>query len=314
MSIIGTGVYCNTRINGGGEQSARWIANQLNAPIISLTGDDWKNTIADKQVWYMNDSVYKLLKDDDFKDVIRNAYVILNFTNGGIQKQAWLKDKVHKFFFLNKQKRDEFQAACVEELKCIPKVALPPPVEISKYLAINRIYNRETIVIGRHSRISLKYPKEPEKMYEILSERLPDVRFHFQIPHPAIAKRFRDNPRFRFYKWNEKPIDDFLGDIDIYLSIINPNTNEQGPRTLMEAMASGLPCVVENRDGMKERMINGHTGFLVTDEDEAIDKTIMLCESKEMRFSMGHNARIEAKTFDPELWIKEINNGNKVGN
>lgn len=308
MSIIGTGVYCNTRINGGGEQSARWIAGRLNAPIISLTGDDWKNAIADKQIWYMNDSVYKLLKDDDFKDVIKNAYVILNFTNGGIQRQGWLKDRVRKFFFLNIQKRNEFQTVCADELKDIPKVSLPPPVEIDKYLAIERDYNRTPIVIGRHSRISLKYSKEPEKMYEILSEKLPDAHFHFQIPHPTIVKRFKDNGRFRFFKWNEKPIDSFLNDIDIYLSIINPNTKDQGPRTLIEAMASGLPCVVENRDGMKERMISGHTGFLVNSGEEAISKTIMLCESKDMRFRMGCNARNTAKTFNPELWIKEINN------
>lgn len=307
MSIIGTGVYCNNRINGGGEQSARWIADRLNAPIISLTGDDWKNTIADKQIWYMNDSVYKLLKDDDFENVIKNAYVILNFTNGGIQRQGRLRDKVRKFFFLNTQKKNEFQTVCTDELKDIPKVALPPPVEIDKYLAIERDYNRTPIVIGRHSRISLKYPKEPEKMYEMLSERLPDVHFHFQIPHPAIAKRFKDNDRFRFYKWNENPIDTFLNNIDIYLSIINPNTKDQGPRTLIEAMASGLPCVVENRDGMKERMINGHTGFLVNNEEEAIDKTVMLCEGKKMAFEMGCNARNIAKTFNPELWIKELN-------
>lgn len=310
MSIIGTGVYCNNRIDGGGEQSARWIAGRLNAPIISLTNDDWKNTIANKQIWYMNDSVYKLLKDDDFRNVIKNAYVILNFTNGGMQRQDWLRGKVRKFFFLNKKKRDEFQAACVAELKDIPKIALPPPVDIDKFLSIKRDYNRTPIVVGRHSRISLKYPSEPEKMYEILAERLSDIQFHFQIPHQRIAKRFKDDPQFRFFMWNEKPVETFLNDIDIYLCIINPNTNEQGPRTLIEAMASGLPCIVENRDGMKERMINGHTGFLVNNEEEAISKTIMLCKSKEMRLSMGCNAQIEAKAFNPELWIKEINNAN----
>lgn len=308
MSTIGTGVYCNSRIEGGGEQSARWIANRLNAPIISLTNDDWKDTIADKQIWYMNDSVYKLLKDDDFQRVIKNAYVILNFTNGGIQRQQWLKNKVRKLFFLNEQKRGEFQDNCVIELKDIPKVVLPPPVDIDKYLGIERS-DRTTIVIGRHSRISLKYPGEPVKMYETLSERLPNTQFHFQIPHPKITKRFKDDPQFKFYAWNEKPIESFLSDIDIYLCVINPNTQEQGPRTLIEAMASGLPCVVENRDGMKDRMVNGHTGFLVNDEDEAIEKTVMLCESKVMRTRMGRNARSTASFFNPELWIKELNNG-----
>ena len=310
MSITGTGVYCNNRIDGGGEQSARWIANRLGAPVVSLTGDDWKESIFEKQIWYMNDSMYKLLKDDDFKNVIRNACVILNFTNGGIQRQGWLRDKVRKFFFLNTTKRDGFQAACVDELKDIPKVVLPPPVEINKYLAIDRVYDREPMVIGRHSRISLKYPPEPEKMYEILAEKLPDAEFHFQIPHKRIAERFKDNPRFKFFAWNEKPVTEFLRDIDIYLSIINPNTNEQGPRTLVEAMASSLPCIVENRDGMKDRMVNGCTGFLVNNEEEAIDKTVMLYEDKKMTYEMGHNSHNKAKSFDPELWIKELSNGN----
>lgn len=313
MSITGTGVYCNTRIEGGGEQSARWIAGRLGAPLISLSNSDWKNTIAEKQIWYMNDSVYKLKDDEDFQKIIRNAYVILNFVNGGIHKLAWLRDRVRKFFFLNNDKMNGFQSACVPELKEIPKVVLPPPVDVKKYMLIEREYNRNPVVIGRHSRISLKYPKQPERMYEILAEKLPRAEFHFQIAHPAIIKRFKDNSRFRFYSWNEKPVTDFLENIDIYLSIINPNTNEQGPRTLIEAMSSGLPCIAENRDGMKDRMINGHTGFLVSDENEAIDKTVLLYNDKQMMCTMGMNARNIAETFNPELWIKEINHGDNMG-
>ncbi len=54
-------------------------------------------------------------------------------------------------------------------------------------------------------------------MYETLAERIPDAQFHFQIPHQKIAKRFKDDPQFRFYAWNEKPVETFLSDIDIYL-------------------------------------------------------------------------------------------------
>jgi len=312
MSTTGIGVYCNTKIDGGGEQSAKQIAKMLGCPLYSLTTDEWKNHQPEMQVWYMNDAVYRLFVPENidyFKFNVMNAkkvFIILNFVVGGMNKQKWAKDYVKKFLFLNKEKRDGFLEGCVDELKDIPRVALPPAVDIEQFLNIERDYNREVLTIGRHSRISLKYPNDPVPMYKECKENITDVKFAFQIPHPKIKKEFEKDERFILNTWNQVPVRDFLASIDVYLSIINPKTRDQGPRTLIEAMASGLPCVVENRDGMKERIIHGETGYLVNSEKEAIEAVVKLCHEKEARIRIGKTAREIARSFRPERWLDEM--------
>jgi glycosyltransferase involved in cell wall biosynthesis len=306
-------VLCNTSIKGGGELSAMWLAVQLHAPLVSLSTNEWRSCKAKRQVWYMNNSIYKVLEDkDDFRTVLGYAdeiYIILNFVLGGFERQRWIEEyPVKKVFFLNEEKRKEYIEKRVLEQKHIPTVVLPPPVDIDKFLSVER-HDRNLITIGRHSRISLKYPDDPVSMYEKLAERLPEARFAFMIPHPKIVKRFGEDERFKFYTFDEISVLEFLRTIDIYLSIINPKTREQGPRTLIEAMATGLPCVVENRDGMKDRMVNGLTGFLVNNEDAAVEAVARIAEDRDLRISFSHGAREIAKGFRPERWVEEIKGG-----
>jgi len=308
---VKTAILCNTKIDGGGEQSAQWLADKIKCPLVSLTTNEWRSCKAKKQIWYMNNSIYKMLDErDDFRKVLSYAneiYIILNFVLGGFHKQMWVEEyPVKKVFFLNEEKRLEYIEKRCGEQRNLPTVVLPPPVNINKFLGIQRDYRRENLTIGRHSRISLKYPKEPVPMYEHLYEKT-DVDFAFMIPHPKIVKRFPNDKRFLYYQYNQIPVEDFLGSIDIYLSIINPKTREQGPRTLIEAMASGLPCVVENRNGMKDRMIDGLTGYLVNSEEETIERAIELVNYKEKRIKMGQAARMIAATFRPERWLEELN-------
>jgi len=259
----------------------------------------------------MNNSIYKLLEDkDDFRKVLGYAdeiYIILNFVLGGFERQRWVEEyPVEKVFFLNEDKRQEYIEKRVLEQKHIETVVLPPPVQIDDYLVIKRDYEREPVTIGRHSRISLKYPDDPVPMYEKLANALPEARFSFMIPHPKIVKRFQNDKRFIFYSFNQLPVPQYLWEIDIYLSMINPKTKDQGPRTLVEAMASGLPCVVENRDGMKDRMVDGLSGYLVKNEDEAVARTAEIAKDFRLRRKFGEGARMIAKYFRPENWVKEI--------
>ena len=87
------GVFCNTRVDAGGEQSGQALANMLGGELISLSNNAWKGAASEVQVWYMNDAVYKLIDNDNlnlFKAHIGQAskcYIVLNFVLGGIQRQ-----------------------------------------------------------------------------------------------------------------------------------------------------------------------------------------------------------------------------------
>ena len=303
-------VYCSNRITGGGELSAQTLARLMNCPLISFTTNEWKTTpVPKKIIFYLNDVVYKLDKDPEYRRVIEEAetvYMVLNFTNGPVPKLPWIAKKVKRVFFLNREKLNGFQSACCEEWKSVSKRAYPPPVDILQYLDIDRPLDRRPIVIGRHSRMSLKYPMDPCYIYRELIKKIPEAHYAFQIPHRKISQEFKDDPRFILNTWNKVPVHDFLASIDIYASIISPKVHDQGPRVLIEAMAAGLPCVVENRDGMKERMINGVTGYLVDSEDEAIAKISDLYHHNDLRVQLGKNARIRAKSFDLGLWLKNM--------
>lgn len=313
LSTTSYAVYCNSRIDGGGEQSAMMIAKMLGCPIYSLSTNEWReHEPPNKQIWYLNDFSQKLNdsdKKDDFKRIVEsgeNIYLVLNFVNGNVPKMDWLAHKTRRVFFLNHEKMAEFQEKCLPEWKNVSKRAYPPPVEISKYLDIERPRGRRPVVIGRHSRMSLKYPEDPGYVYRELIKKIPEAHYAFQIAHKKIEREFKSDPRFKFNTWNQVSIREFLAGIDIHASIISPKVIDQGNRVTVEAMASGLPVVCDNRGGLKDRVINGITGFLVNSQDEAIEKIVELYKNEDMRIRFGKNAKDRAKYFDPTLWVKSM--------
>lgn len=81
---------------------------------------------------------------------------------------------------------------------------------------------------------------------------------------------------------------------------------------LLEAMASGLPCIAFKPDGKKiitasdEIIKNGKTGFLVKDEKEMTEKIDLLLSDDKLREKMGKLARKEAEKYSWEKTAKEI--------
>jgi glycosyltransferase involved in cell wall biosynthesis len=305
-------VFNNTVVSvGGGEMSSKWISDQLGAEYVSFSNNDWKTAHGGKHVYYMNDMCYKYEKDkESLKNLVNSsekAVMVLNFCMGEIPKESWLAGKVKKFMFLNHAKMTEFQDKCCTELKDIPKIALPPPVDLQPFLAIKRDYDRQPVVIGRHSKVSLKFHSRTVEMYKELAKRLPDALWRFQMAHKSLIDTFKGNSKFKFNKLNEEPIPAFLEGLDIHLAIISEKCVDQGNRVTVEAMASGLPVICDNRGGMVDRVDNGVTGYLVNSIEEAIEKTCKLYANKQLRKEMGIRAREKAiKCFNPQNWIKEI--------
>jgi len=180
----------------------------------------------------------------------------------------------------------------------IPTEQMFSPIDIEKFTGGKS--KSDKLRIGRHSRISLKYPEDPCSLYRKLDTK--EREFHFMLAHPKIAREF---PHFKCYGWNEKPVEEFLADIDIYLAIIHPKTKEQGGRSNMEAMASGCLVIVEDRDGPQDYIKHGKTGFLVKSEDEAVDIINNLTKDEIKR--IGANARKYAiDNFKIDLWQKKL--------
>lgn len=78
------------------------------------------------------------------------------------------------------------------------------------------------------------------------------------------------------------------------------------PRSIMEAMAEGIPCVVTNTRGLRDLVQSGKNGFVVNHEanNELIDAFSALYE-KEKRSIMGENARQLVQPFLIENVLEE---------
>jgi len=93
---------------------------------------------------------------------------------------------------------------------------------------------------------------------------------------------------------------------------ILPSNYEPFGHVLLEAMASGLPCIAFKPDGKKiitasdEIIKDRKTGFLVKDEKEMAKKIDLLLSDDKLREKMGKQARKEAEKYSWKKCAEEI--------
>lgn len=99
-------------------------------------------------------------------------------------------------------------------------------------------------------------------------------------------------------------VKEILQAADIFLL----TTFQEGmPRSMMEAMASGLPCIASNIRGCVDLLTNDTGGFLVPTDDEKqiADKIVKLAEHKELRQKMALENLERVLEFDTEKIKKD---------
>lgn len=100
-----------------------------------------------------------------------------------------------------------------------------------------------------------------------------------------IAARRRENMRIINYVDN---IERYFRAADVFLL---PSTNEGLPNVILEAMATGLPCIATRSAGTKDLVAEGKTGFLYsTNNSTELSNTIGQLTKNQM-VTMGQNAR-----------------------
>jgi glycosyltransferase involved in cell wall biosynthesis len=78
-----------------------------------------------------------------------------------------------------------------------------------------------------------------------------------------------------------------------------------GPRSGLEAMASGVPVVVQNAWGWREMVRHGRTGFLASSDHELAYYAARLAYDEDLRLRMATRARraLEDELANPDvLW------------
>lgn len=96
-----------------------------------------------------------------------------------------------------------------------------------------------------------------------------------------------------YYNQTQFPVKEFYDTVDF---IVQPtNTAENWPRIGFEAMFSGKPLVVDNREGWQHMIEHGKTGFLCNHERDFIYWGSRLAYEPELRVSIAERARERAR-------------------
>lgn len=88
---------------------------------------------------------------------------------------------------------------------------------------------------------------------------------------------------------NKQDVYPYLGQMDIFLLLSN---YEGLPVSILEAMDASLPVIASDVGGIKEQVIDGETGFLVSDsEDNIIEKILLLINNQDIREKFSIKAK-----------------------
>lgn len=288
--------------------------------------------------FYGNDGVYSFSeKSDIFREIVDNSSCLIlgiNFVAGGLQKSEWIKDtqKLAGVIFLNQDKKKQWEDTSIFDKK-IPLIVLHPIISIDNIInETGQIFKRKSqeMIILRHSTgDSRKFvnkdnissigrglpwqkfiPKKTDiEMYGDISKISKHIKIMFMVAPQNLIIEYKNNEQFQFYKWDEISVNSFLKKGHIFLYRTSNLWDDQGPRSVTEAIASGLPILTEPRYGLKDRVENGYNGFHCTQTEDFILKCKTLYENEDLRFELARNSRIMAKTlFKKGRWAEAIQN------
>ncbi|MCM3788887.1 glycosyltransferase [Domibacillus indicus] len=176
-----------------------------------------------------------------------------------------------------------------------------------RLVKIKNITSNQPIVIGTTAAVDVSY-KNQEHVIKAVS-KLNDQGFNFEYHLvgggdtsylTSVAKKYKITDKVKFLgPLPHREVFDYLDNIDIY---IQPSKTEGLPRSLVEAMSRGCPCIGSSAGGIpelinKEFTINNKSVDHLCNLLKKMDKETML---KEAIYSFE-----KAKEYDKELLGKK---------
>ena len=122
----------------------------------------------------------------------------------------------------------------------------------------------------------------------------------------ALVKQLELEDRVRFLG-NRRDVPELLADADVFIHL--PEWEEGFGITVIEALAAGLPCVVNDRGALPEIVEDRKSGYIVsakTPENVPAVLEEIRNKSGESLVTMGNAARERAKQFSMEMFVTEL--------
>ena len=284
-------------------------------------------------LFYANDQIWDFCKyAQPLVEACSALVVCINWANGDLPKWHWLSksSKLKAVIFHCEEKRQEFDRDAFGFFDTA-RVVLFGAIELERYLQVQPLprEDEEPLRVMKHCVADeRKYvtsetqPGGDKKhvwqnhfwkdtdmdLYTKLLKKFKDkIVYEFMAAPDEIKKYFKDDERMRFYNWNELPVDEFLARGHVYFYRTSNQWRDNYPRVVAEALAAGLPVLSEPRDGTKDRIQHGDTGFYCCHYDEVELHLGTFLRKEGLRQAMGLEAKRWAENnLNPKAWVSVI--------
>ena len=181
-----------------------------------------------------------------------------------------------------------------------------PAVPLRPFQFIDHDYSAPVFV--RHGKGN-KWSNDTPKICDVILRELPDARFVFMgCPIRLIAECTSLGFGGSIEAWaeySESPAA-LLAAGSCFIHPLPVDFTDQGPRVIVEAMASGLAVIADNRDGAMDR-VTPATGWLCNGPAHWRAAAREIAQNPLILMEKGDAASERAHTeFDPQWWVDHI--------
>lgn len=187
------------------------------------------------------------------------------------------------------------------QIGCSDVELLPSNDDLS--LERKTVHNEKMITVGTIGKIDLKYKGHATVIRAIKLLKNEGYKIKYEIVGPGSTDYLKniaesvgvlDQVVFKG-SMGHKDVFKWLDTIDVY---IQPSLTEGMPRSLIEAMSRGCPCIASNAGGMPELL---NEDFIFSKGDSKALANILLNTNKNGLYKQSNRNKEFTKKFSPEI-------------
>ena len=194
-------------------------------------------------------------------------------------------------------------APMMDETPELPGIIQASPIDLERFRPSLRA--NEKFVVGRISRDHPdKHHPEDSKLYRTLSQQGFEVRVQGGL---SLAEGVGETPGVHLTDEGTLPAEEFYEGLDAFFFRTHPRLEEAFGRVIFEAMACGLPVLVEGRHPNRLSLHDGDNCIIIDDSNDAIvEKLVYLRDHPEERAALGLRARAYVEQTIGAKWQQEL--------
>lgn len=182
----------------------------------------------------------------------------------------------------------------------IPGCVENSPIDLAAFARPPRPHRGKQFVVGRCSRdVDFKYAESDPAVFRRLAESGCTVRL---VGATCLRPALGSLPNVELWpEIAQHAVPEFLAGLDCFVYRTSSRFQEAYGRVVAEAMACGIPVIVESRVGASKHVEHGVSGFIANTDDEVIAAVERLRADPALRASMSASARASiARAHTPE--------------